>query len=205
MWVKQQVCKVWAIAALAVVSVATPAWAEERFSNGGIQFDVDTVIEFEFLESNGAYQSTFGVVNLNTGERTPLIREMKPSDRYQSVEQPSDFMDDTGLEDQNDFPGTPGNAVPQPLAEFEFRANTPYAFYLESIYNGQPAGIFYSTDGQNPGVNSRVRFDGGIAGLAANGVMVRWDDTGSLLVDSQAEDQDYDDFVLRAGGHLVCP
>ena len=58
------------------------AAAVEEFSNGGIRFDVDTVIEFEFLESNGSYQSVFGIVNLETGDLQILEsadREREPT------------------------------------------------------------------------------------------------------------------------------
>lgn len=179
--------------ALAVSASWMPVHAEESFGNGGIQFDVDTVVEFEFVESHGAYQSTFGVINLDTGEKTPLIVEVKPSD-----------SDDPVVNKKMDFLSTPGNAVPQPLAEFKFKAKTRYAFYLESTYAGQAAGIFYSTNAKNPGGNEQVRFDSTIAGLSGGGSLIRWDDTGSLLVRPDKEDRDFDDFVVRAGGHLAC-
>jgi hypothetical protein len=186
---------------------ALPAHAQdfspqETFDGRGIQFDVDTVIEFEFIESHGAYQSTFGVVNLQTGEKTPLIQEIKPSDTPQSPEVPSDYRDDVGRAD--DFLGTVGNTVTQPFAEFNFKANTPYAFYLESFLNGQSEEIFYSVDSQNPGNTQRVRFDSGIDRLAGGGVVLNWDDTGSLLVTESEEDRDFDDFLVRAGGNLAC-
>lgn len=188
-----------------IAGTVTPAQASDQFNNNAIQFDVDTVVEFEFVESNGVYQSTFGVINLNTGERTPLIAEIKPSDRTQPVNVPSDFTNDTPLNNRDDFLGTPGNTVPEPLAEYEFQANTPYAFYLESFYNGQSAGVVYSTSLQNSGGTTRIMFDGDVAALATGGVLLQWDDTGSLLVQPAQEDRDFDDFVVRAGGHLDCP
>lgn len=189
-----------------VVFASPSAQAQESFDNTSVQFETDTVVEFEFLESNGVYQSTFGVINLATGERTPLISEAKPSDVDQPVNVPSDYESDIGLEDRDDFIGTPGETVPQPLAEFEFRANTPYAFYLESFYQNRPAGILYSIDARNANNNQRVRLDGGLAGLASGGVVLRWDDTGALLVGGVAQsDNDFDDFVIRAGGHIACP
>ena len=188
-----------------VSALPTLAHAQERFDNGVIQFDFDTVIEFEFLESNNAYQSTFGVVNLSTRERFPLIEEVIPSNAAQSINVPSDFEDDAGLQNRDDFIGTPGNAVPNPLAEFEFEADVPYAFYLESSYNGQPAGIVYSTDTENPNDGQQVRFEDNISRLAEGGVIIRLDDTGSLLVGGGQQDRDLDDFIVRAGGHLACP
>ncbi|MBD2463782.1 hypothetical protein H6G89_22530 [Oscillatoria sp. FACHB-1407] len=177
----------------AAIALATPAYAQDQFDNTVIQFDVDTIVEFEFVESRGVYQSTFGVINLNTGDRIPLIREVRSSDSAP-----------IGLS-QSDDTGTPGNSVPQPLAEFEFEANTPYAFYLESSYNGQPAGIFYSIDARNPNNSRRLRLDGDASDLGAGGVVMRWDDTGSLLVPPPSQDRDYNDFTVRAGGHVACP
>lgn len=198
----RQLILAWGATLGAIASVSFPAQANERFNNDTIQFEVDTIVEFEFVESHGAYQSTFGVVNLATGEKTPLISEARPSDRPQNPEAPSTYRTDAGQ--SNDFLGTPGNAVPQPLAEFQFKANVPYAFYLESFYNGQSAGIFYSSDRRNPEGTQRIRFDGDTPNLGEGGVTLRWDDTGSLLVMRPEEDQDFDDFLVRAGGHVAC-
>ncbi|MDX2213808.1 MAG: hypothetical protein SFY66_11035 [Oculatellaceae cyanobacterium bins.114] len=176
------------------IALTTPAYAQDQFNNAAISFDVDTVVEFEFVESRGVYQSTFGVINLNTGDRIPLIREVRSSDRAS-----------TGFSTLADDTGTPGNSVSQALAEFEFEANTPYAFYLESFYNGQPAGVFYSIDARNLNNSRRLRFEGDASNLGAGGVVMRWDDTGSLLVPPQDQDRDYNDFTVRAGGHLACP
>ncbi len=191
-----------------ISTLATPVKAADIFSNNGIQFDVDTVIEFEFVESHGAYQSTFGVINLDTGEKTPLLAEVKPSDNYQETNRPSTYRnpnDPQAVRDPNDFLGTPGNAVSQPLAEFEFKANNRYVFYLESSYKGKPSGIVYSQDSKNLGNNQQVLFEGGLPGLTSGGTFLRWDDTGSVLVLTNKEDRDYNDFMVRAGGHLACP
>lgn len=181
---------------------STPAKAADQFGNNGIQFDVDTIVEFEFVKSQGAYQSTFGVINLDTGEKTPLLAEVKPSDNYQDVNTPTDYTRSTS---KPDFTGTPGNTVRQPLAEFFFKAKMRYAFYLESTYNGRPAGIVYSTNAQNPSGNRQANFDGEVFGLANGGTITLWDDTGSLLVKANQEDTDFNDFTVRAGGHLACP
>ena len=163
------------------------------------------MVEFEFVESRGSYQSTFGVINLLTGEKTPLLAEVKPSDVPQPLVAPSSFTTDAGTATTNDFLGTPGNTVPEPLAEFEFKANTPYAFYLESFLNGRSEDAFYSANNRNPNRALRVQFGGGFDSLAAGGALLTWDDTGSLLVDAAEQDRDFDDFVVRAGGYLACP
>lgn len=192
-----------AIAGGLVSIFSTPVLAADTFDNNGIQFDKSTIVEFEFVESNGAYQSTFGLINLNTGEKTPMFVEAKPSDTSQDVLDSSDYEDDTSSGSRDDFYGSPGNAVPEPLAEFEFKANTPYAFYLESAYDGRSVGIFYSTDARNDG-RQRSRFTGGLSELTKGGTLIRWDDTGSVLVRREQQDSDFDDFIVRIGGHLAC-
>ena len=187
-------------AALGLLSTA--ASAQETFDNRGIRLAVDTVVEFEFLESNGSYQSTFGIVNLQTGEKFPIYSEVKGSDAPQTVNQPSDFQDDTGIQNRDDFQGTPGVTVPQPLEEFRFAANTDYSFYLESSFNGRPAGVLYSTSSQNTGNRQYARFEGPIEDVIGGGLLLRWEDSGSLLVGDANTDYDYDDFIVRIGGYL---
>lgn len=190
---------------LLLSAIAAPGYAQESFGTSGIQFDVDTIVEFEFIESNGAYQSTLGIINLETGEKTPLFQEVKPSDNPQPLMRPSSYVSDVGADNSRDFLGTPGNTVPEPLAEFTFRANSRYAFYLESVLDGRQVGILYSTDFQGVDGSRQVRFEGGVGNLGNQGVTVFWDDTGSALVKPNAQDRDFDDFLVRAGGHLACP
>ncbi len=180
-----------------------PAQAQEMFGNEGIQFNVDTIIEFEFVSSHGAYQSTFGVIDLDTGQKTPLFNEAKASDIPQNINQPSNFQRNNG--EGGDFEGSAGQAVPTPLTEFEFEANKRYAFYLESIYNDKPTGLFFSVDAQNPTRTQRAQFEGGVSGLSNGGTLIRWDDTGSVLVKPRDQDTDFDDFIVRSGGNLACP
>ncbi|MGL5197115.1 MAG: hypothetical protein ACRC8Y_26295, partial [Chroococcales cyanobacterium] len=63
-----------AVASLSALVLLNPlsvkATGGNQFDNGGVLFDAETIVEFEFIESNGAYQSTFGVLNLQTGEKT---------------------------------------------------------------------------------------------------------------------------------------
>ena len=182
--------------------LSTVAQAQEIFGNQGIRLDVDTVVEFEFLESNGGYQSVFGVINLQTGEKFPIYREIKDADVPQSVNRPSSYRDDSGIQNRDDFQGTPGVTVPQPLEEFRFTANTDYSFYLESFFNGQPAGTLYSTSRQNMDSRQYAQFDGPMEDVIEGGLLLRWEDTGSLLVGPEDTDYDYDDFIVRIGGYL---
>ena len=192
-----------AVVAVAAFSLGPPAaFAQDIVNNQGIQLDVDTVVEFEFLESNGSYQSVFGIVNVQTGEKFPLHEEVKGSDVLQTVNAPSDYQDDLGSQNQDDFYGTPGVTVPQHLGEFRFAANTDYSFYLESYFNGQPAGTLYSTSRLNPGGRAYARFDGPLEDVINGGLLLRWEDSGSLLVGDANTDYDYDDFIVRIGGYL---
>ena len=174
--------------------------AKELFGNDGVMFAVDTVVEFGFVRSYGAYQSTFGVRNEETGEETDLIVEAKPSDNPQDINSPSDFK----TENPNDFLGTPGNTVQKDTAEFTFEAGKKYSFYLRSKYQGRVVGTLYSTDANNSNGNRQVKFEGDIFALANGGSLIRWDDTGSALVRSDQQDTDFDDFIIRIGGHEKC-
>ncbi len=165
--------------------------------NSGIKFDRDTTLEPSFLESHGAYQSTFGVIDLKTNQKTPLLVEVKPADTPTYVGGPSTRLNDRDT--QSDFAGIPGNAVPKPISKYLFRANNDYVFYLESTLNGRPAGIVYSTDTLNPGQERQVVFAGRPTDLCSTeGMILTWDDTGSKLVKTrQQQDRDFDDYIVR--------
>lgn len=185
-----------------LLSGTAPAFASptDVFHNGTIQTQTDTTVEFEFHQSNGAYQSTFGVINLDSGERTPLISEAKPYDTYQPVEAASDYQPHLTSDEREDFIGTPGNTVSTPRARFEFKAGTPYIFYLESRYRGRPTGTLYSDDTRNPDTIRRVLFDAKHLPemTEKEGIFLRWDDTGAVLVNEPDQDRDFDDFIALA-------
>jgi hypothetical protein len=178
------------IAAAAIATFAQSAKAVEDFNNNFVRFEKDTAVEFEFIESHGAYQSTFGVINLVTGEKTPLLAEVKASDDP-SLTSPR----------SRDFVGTPGNTVPQPLSEYTFKAGQPYAFYLDSSYQGREAGTVFSSNNRNIGgqLQSKV---GDIGGLSSQGLKIEWEDTvpsGGVI--ARRGDMDYNDFAVIAGGN----
>jgi hypothetical protein len=157
------------------------ASAAEQFNNQTIQFDRDTIIEFEFQGSNNAAQSTFGVVNLATGEKTPLISEVRAQDK----------------------PGrnrvsTVGKAVKKPFAEYTFKSGTPYSLYLESTVKGQAPVTVFSTLEKNGG--SRVAaFENDATALGTQGVRVGWNDGVSPASSG------FNQFVVIAGGGVGCP
>lgn len=186
------------------------AQAQEAFGTDAVQFAEDTTVEFEFKESHGAYQATFGVVNLDTGETTPLYVEAKPYDTYGSgqIEPSTGGQNDTGS--SGDFLGTvQGGTVrnaqgeASALSEFTFRANSRYAFYLDTVSpTGQTRRSLRSTS------NLATLFDGALDAGDRSGVVgtrVAWDDSG---LPRPGKDSDFDDFVIEAGGYLVtvpCP
>jgi hypothetical protein len=179
------------LAATSLLAVQ-PARADE-FSNNAIQFNVDTAVEFEFIESHGSYRATFGVIDLNTGAKTPLIKEDKASD-----------SDDRNVNRATDFLGTPGNAVSQPKNAFTFRANTPYALYLESrTGTGRVASMVYSTNLRNPSGSQQLQMDKGFEGLGNQGVRIAWDDK-AMAPGQERTATDFNDFIVIAGGGCNC-
>ncbi len=220
-----------------------PAIAKDFIGNRGIEFQEDTIIEFEFIRSHGAYQSTFGVIDLDscqsdgsgiilfdTCTKTPLLKEVTAADTYNpdDVYRSSAYQTNSSYYDNidGDFVGTPGNAVPEPKAEFLFKANQKYAFYLESEFNGRPAGTVYSTDFFNAHGHRQALFgqeglttaevvkshdsspapvnENYFAALVDGGVRLYFDDTGSTLVREDLQDKDFDDFIVGIGGSDPC-
>jgi hypothetical protein len=171
-----------AIAAAAFGSFVQPASAAEQFNPQGVQFDRDTIIEFEFLGSNNQAQSTFGVVNLATGQRTPLIAETRATDKPKG----------------KDYRGTAGKAVRKPYAEFTFQSNTAYGFYLESKLKGKAPVVVYSTPDKNGG-SQLARFDNDVTALGSQGIKIAWNDGMS------ANNSGFDQFSVIAGGGIGCP
>ena len=167
--------------AAAVFGGLQPASAAEQFNPEGVQFDRDTIIEFEFLRSNNQAQSTFGVVNLATGERTPLIAETRATDKPKG----------------RDYTGTAGKAVRKPYAEFTFQSNTAYGFYLESKAKGKAPVVVYSTPDKNGGAQL-ARFDNDVTALGSQGIKIGWND-------GMSSNSSFEGFSVIAGGGVGCP
>jgi hypothetical protein len=170
-----------AIVAALFAGFGQAASAAEQFSEQTIQFDRDTIIEFEFLKSNNVAQSTFGVVNLTTGEKTPLVAETRPQDKP-----------------GKNYTGTAGKAVRKPFAEFTFKSATPYALYLESTVKGKPATTVYSTPDKNGGAQL-AKFDNDATALGGQGIKIGWNDGTSSKAGS------FNQFMVIAGGGVGCP
>lgn len=160
---------------MAVSGIDSAAQAATLFSNSGIQFDTDTLVNFSFVGSQGAYTSSlqiFQTQNLNQAVAT-LFSEVKPSDNGAA----------------NDWRGTFGNAVTSatgsnPVA-FLFKAGTSYTLGLDSGANG----IVYSTNNLNNFATQQVLFSGN---LFAGGANLWFDDRGG------SNDKDFNDFGVTA-------
>lgn len=194
-----------AIAAGLVGSLTAPAQAQDSFGNQVVQFPVDTTVEFEFKESHGSYQSSLGIVNLDTGQPVKvLFSEVKPYD-FAGTGQPqpsSPGQNNTGT--SIDFLGTvQGGTVENQFSEFTFQANTRYGFYLESVSpTGQTRRTVLSTSDLAAVFNGALDA-GNRSGIT--GTRIAWDDNG---LPQPGKDEDFDDFVIEAGGYLVsvpCP
>ena len=220
-----------AIATALLGSVAVPVQAQpatDEFDNRAIQFAEDTIVEFEFDKSFGVYQSTFGIVNLgscngrtvDTCQKTEVFREAQPFDKGEALTlEDQRRASERKTKDPNDFIGTPGITLQgETKKKFTFQANTPYAFYLDSVYihdvaikdrNGKIVRVERKTDNKPTvySVNTEsTRLPEGFAGLSRGGVRIQWDDTGIPNLSQPRQinpDSDFNDFIVIAGGSLV--
>lgn len=183
-----------------------PAQAQDSFGNQVIEFPVDTTVEFEFKESHGAYQSTLGIIDLDTEQPVKvLFSETKPYDEFGTGQPQTRSPGQNNIGTSLDFLGTvQGGTVQNQLADFTFQANKRYAFYLESVSpTGQTRRRVLSSS------NLAAAFDGSLDSGDRGGVTgsrIAWDDDG--LPQAQGKDDDFDDFVIEAGGYLIevtCP
>ncbi len=175
------------LVSLALAGIFAPAAKADEFGNGAVQFDKETAVEFEAIESHGSYKATFGVMDLNSGAKTILIKEDKASD-----------SDDLGVNKASDFLGTPSNTLNPAKNIFKFQANTPYTFYLESRNSsGRVVSTVYSTSARNEGSSVQAQFDKDFAGLTSPGVKISWDDKAQGGVKTA---EDFNDFIVIAGG-----
>ena len=221
---------------LGILNALSMGASADVVGNQGIRFNEDTIVEFEFIESHGAYQSVFGVIDLDSCQtntagiinfdscsKTPLLSEVKASDKFDTVYRRSSYETDLQEARNNDFLGTPGDTVPDFEQEFTFEAGKRYAFYLESKFDGKPAGTVYTTDLINSRGNRQALFnEEGLTAAAIakrrntsidtnkfdylvdGGLLINFDDTGSTLVKTNDEDADFDDFVVGMGGGIIC-
>lgn len=219
-WFNNSYCRILSMAVAAAAGVGvlgSAAWAQvpadtqtDTLGNAANVFTEDTVVEFEFKETHGAYQASFGVINLDTGEQTVLFRETKPYDSFGTgqSEPASPGNNNTGT--PIDFLGTVqggtivnGRGEANPLTEYTFRAGNRYSFFLESVSpTGQTRRVLRAVE------TNVAQFQGGLdAGQSGDitGTRISLDDQG---LPKPGKDTDFDDFVVEAGGYLItipCP
>ena len=113
---------------------ATPAQAIS-FGSDFIRGD-GTKVDFTFLESHGAFQSRFGILNYTTGNEYDLFEEVLGSDGKKLW--------------ATDHKGSCGIAVLNCKNSFTFESGNDYAFYLKSTYNNKATKTVYSVNALNP-------------------------------------------------------
>ncbi|MGB3267251.1 MAG: PEP-CTERM sorting domain-containing protein [Microcoleus sp.] len=189
-------------AVTAMLGAAAPAHAFS-FGANGISFAQDQEVEFNFLESHGAYTSSLGIYQVNNSVASlvsTLFSETKSSDNGGA----------------NEWRGTSGNTVASGLVRFTFLANQVYTLGLSSLYYGNSAGTVYSTSALNGGSQQAV-FGGsslfgalnlektnkfGAAGSFTNGLTSLFDKGFGTTISfddrGNGNDTDFQDFTVTA-------
>ncbi len=167
------------IAGSAMALGAMPAQAASLFGNDGIFFDNDTLVDFWFLESNGAFKSTLSVYNADTKTAVNpfLFQEAAPG--YD--------VPKTG-----DFHGTCPKTVTSPTGEchtwFTFKGGVNYSLLLNSGGNNQ----VYSTNVLNLNSQNPLMQQAEFTPMGDYIYQIDFDDTGNN------NDFDMNDFSIKA-------
>lgn len=180
-------------------TLSTAAQSQEALNNNAVQFQEDTVIEFELVDTHGYYQSTFGVIDGNTKQKIPLFVEVRGYDEATPSVQ---GRDDTG--NTPDYRGTVeggtvvnGEGQANKYIKYTFKSGVPYVFYLDSVdpRTKETKTTLISLNGASS------RFSGSLeAGETGN--LIEWDDSG---LPRPGKDNDFDDFAIIAGGFPLTP
>ena len=163
------------VAGSTLAASAIPAHAY-IFGNNSISFDTDTIVDFNFVSSQGSFQSTLGVV-MNSAPTTvvgTLFQEIQRSDNGGS----------------NDWMGTCPTTVPNCNTTFTFLAGQQYSLILQS-----DNGNVYSTNALNAPATQQAIFSNNdpFAGL----VSIGFDDRGAN------DDRDFNDFSITAQARTI--
>ena len=185
-------------AATALFSAAAPAQAAS-FGTGGIRFAQDTAVKFNFLGTQGMFQSSLGIYDVQDSMPTliqTLFSETKRSDNGPA----------------NEWRGTLGNTVlGSGEVVFTFLANRIYTLGLNS---GNDGSVFSSSTLNSGGTQQAVfgdlsllnqlnrdttsrfqnapQFTNGLAALFNGGALISFDDRGN------GDDADFQDFTVTA-------
>ncbi|AFY67511.1 PEP-CTERM sorting domain-containing protein [Geitlerinema sp. PCC 7407] len=183
-----------------LLAIASPGQAasltSDVFGSGGISFDQDTTLAFDFLESRGKYRSNFGVYVEEGGDRS-LVETL-----FSEV---GAGYDPGSTDASNDWLGTCGVTVLDCAANFTFRAGQTYFFGLTgangTVFSDGLSTVFrYASDGSytyntqgpnwiqnNPGVTP----DRKTVAVGSQEVLV-------AINDSYEADVDVNDFIVKA-------
>ena len=188
-------------AATALLSASAPAQAFS-FGTGGIKFQEDTIVNFKFKESHGAYISSLGIYSVNDStiaQVATLFSETKSSD-------------DGG---SNEWKGSLGNTVlGSGSVFFKFLANQIYTLglssgndgtvYSTSSLNATSGGSQQAVFGESSSVwnglskettstfQAATQFTDGTNSLYFGGTLISFDDRGG------GNDADFQDFTVSA-------
>ncbi len=159
----------------ALTIAAAPAQAFS-FGNGGIEFDTDTSVTFNFLGSNGQFQSTLEVADASGNVLQPLFAETAPG--YNAT--------------TPDFPGSVTDPTPK---TYLFNAGQQYTLRLDSLLNGVTPSVspVFSTNSLNTPQAQEAIFTGDL--FAAPGVSIAFEDKGGSI--------DFNDFRVSATAKSV--
>jgi len=192
------------LATSALTLSTVPAQAATLFGNEGIRFDVDTIVDFSFLRSQGLFKSTLSIV---TADKTG-VKDLFTEDKAFDVTSPDFF----GF-----CPGTVTASGPSSACtnSFLFQGGVEYSFALNSGA-GNPAGtngIVYSTNSLNTPVSQQAFFfsppvpapgqpipkapNPSSGDPFAGPVVISFDDKGAR------NDKDFQDFIFTAQARPV--
>lgn len=149
------------------------------FGNDGILFEKNTMVDFMFMESHGAFKSTLSIVKKNTPTtiEAVLFKENKAA-----------------ISPANDFLGLCPDTVTSPSGGcqnwFTFEGGVEYSLLLDSGVNKPvgTSGMVYSTDSLNTPTSNQAQFSKNPDGS----YLIDFDDKG------MGPDRDFNDFTISA-------
>ena len=170
-----------AVAATTLVSaVSLPAKAL-TFGNSGILFGQDTQVKFEFLQSQGKYQSKIGIYEV-VGGVTNFVQWL--------------FQEDLRAFDttSNDFLGTCGVSVSVCKTAFTFQSGVEYALGITPTQSPQSSGVLFSTNALNPVDPITGQVQALFTSIGSGKFQINFEDNGWI----ENGTRDYNDFVITA-------
>ncbi|MDI9635480.1 PEP-CTERM sorting domain-containing protein [Geitlerinema splendidum] len=170
-----------AVAATTLASaVSLPAEAF-TFGNDGILFDKDTTVNFDFLYSQGKYQSKVGIFEV-VGGTTSFVQWLLKEDLK--------AFDSTA----NDFKGTCGVSVSVCNVAYTFKAGVEYALGITPTGQPKTNEFLFSTNTLNPVDSITGQLQTLFTSIAPGQFKIAFEDNGWV----ENGTRDYNDFVFTA-------